>query len=175
VQDHTFTLILSAVGIGGALAGIVIGHFLTRSSQHRDWLRDKRREEYREVLNATTAAYMAIMHIRELGELGITASPELELTAERAIIESFRTLRDRILIAEDIVFADSLSEWDVAVQNYRRTKDEHVFAERFSLINKTLVEMAGWPAGKPNILKRLQARYSFWRALRKAKRRRQSV
>jgi hypothetical protein len=56
--DHAFTLIVSSVGIGGALVGIVIGHFPTRSSQHEQWRRDNRKQEYRELLSCLSDTYL---------------------------------------------------------------------------------------------------------------------
>ena len=64
------------------------------------------------MLDAVTSAYMALAHIGEMGAIGRAVSPEIELDAERAVVESFRTLRDRILIAEEIDFTNSLDEWD---------------------------------------------------------------
>jgi hypothetical protein len=108
LHQETATLIVAGLGIGGTLGGIVVGHFLTRSWQQQQWLLDNRREEYRELLNAITTSYMAFVHIAEQTGLGTTVSPEITLRAEQSAIDSFRTLRDRILIADEVKFANRL-------------------------------------------------------------------
>src|ERR1700679_2527183 len=105
--DHSFTLIVSSVGIGGTLGGIVVGHFLTRSWQQKQWLLDNRRQEYRELLSAITSAYMAIVHVDELKASGKYTQPDLGLESERAQIDAYRTLRDRILIADELSLANT--------------------------------------------------------------------
>jgi hypothetical protein len=160
--------------LGGVVIGALLTFQLTRSWQREQWLLDNRRQEYRELLSSITGAYIAIAHIAETGAVGRTASPEIELIAERAAIESFRTLRDRILIAEEIEFANSLEEWDTAIQNYRRTHDEHTFAQRFFSINKVRVKMARLPVSKPNLFVRLWRKlsngFNLWKARRRANR-----
>lgn len=157
------------------LAGVIIGalltSILTRSWQQEQWLLEKRREEYRELLSAITLAYMALANIGELRILG-GLTREIQLDSERAIVESFRTLRDRIVIAGEIKSANSLDEWATAVQNYRRTNDERKFAARFSLINDRLIAMANSPPGKPHFVTRYwrksKTHFALWRTRRNA-------
>ena len=57
--------------------------------------------------------------------------------------DSFRVLRDRIFIAEELNYAGILVEWDTMVTNYgMHTIDERKFADRFSELNDKLVRMA---------------------------------
>ena len=58
-------------------------------------------------------------------------------------VDSFRILRDRIFIADELRCEGILNKWDTAVTNYEmHNSDERVFAERFSTINDQLVRMA---------------------------------
>jgi hypothetical protein len=61
---------------------------------------------------------------------------------ERLKMESFRVLRDRILIANEIAARDILRLWAEAFHNYEANRDEKKFADRFTKINETLVSMA---------------------------------
>ena len=154
--------------LGGVVVGATLSFLFARSTQHAQWMLDNRRQEYRELLNSITAAYMAIAHIFETEALGTKPSPEMDLLARRAEIDSFRTLRDRILIADEVELANALVEWDTAIQNFKRTHDERIFAQRFSSINKRLVEIARAPVWKPS----LRMQLSSWRSSRKISRQR---
>jgi hypothetical protein len=99
MQDHTFTLIVSAVGIGGALAGIVIGHFLTRSSQHEQWLRDNCKQEFRELISALAEA--AVEHLFYV-DSQTTSNPQPIEKLHDAQKKALRTIVDRIYIASEV-------------------------------------------------------------------------
>jgi hypothetical protein len=147
----------------GPMVGIGLGYLLTSRQQHKQWLQDKRREEYRELLSALTASYMTLMHISEQVENGQKIQAEISLLGEKAKIEAYRALRDRIIIAEELMSADTLVDWDTAVTNYLKTLDTVKFANRFSSINATLVHMARKTPRKPSPI----IRWQMWRAQRK--------
>jgi hypothetical protein len=55
----------AVVAVVGTLGGAVIGQRMTRDSQHKQWLRDKKSEKYSELLDALTAAgYQPLTAIR---------------------------------------------------------------------------------------------------------------
>jgi hypothetical protein len=138
MQDHTFTIIVSAIGIVGALGGIVAGHFLTRSGQHDQWLRDNRKQEYRELLTSLAAAYM---HIVQYGS-GDNPSDSTHLRFDPVRNEGFRTLQDRIFIADDIKKAGIREKWERVVDlcNERGRMPESM--EKFDALTAELARMA---------------------------------
>jgi len=70
--------------------------------------------------------------------------------------DSFRVLRDRIFIAEELNFGGILAEWDTIVTNYQKhASDEREFAGRFSNLNDKLVRMALNPP-------KLHGRFKQW-------------
>jgi uncharacterized membrane-anchored protein YhcB (DUF1043 family) len=99
MQDHTFTLIVSAVGIGGALSGIVIGHFLTRSSQHAQWLRDNRKREFQELV--TAMSHQIVEHMAYTASLG-SELPQSKQTYLDAMKATSQVLGDRIYIHDEL-------------------------------------------------------------------------
>jgi hypothetical protein len=157
------TLFFAIWAAVGPMVGIGLGYLLTSQQQRKQWLQDKRREEYRELLSALTTSYMTLMHISEQVENGQKIQAEISLLGEKAKIEAYRVLRDRLIIAEEIMSAETLVEWDTAVTNYLKTLDTVKFANRFSSINATLVHMARKMPRKPSPL----VRYRLWRAQRK--------
>jgi hypothetical protein len=73
--------------------------------------------------------------------------------------DSFRVLRDRIFIAEELDYGGILVEWDTIVTNYgMHISDEREFAGRFSSLNQKLVGMALNPAKHPGWFKRWRLR-----------------
>jgi hypothetical protein len=157
------TLFFAIWAAVGPMVGIGLGYLLTSRQQRKQWFQDRRREEYRELLSALTTSYMTLLHISEQVENEQKIQAEISLLGEKAKIEAYRVLRDRIIIAEEIMSAETLVEWDTAVTNYLKTLDTVKFANRFSSINATLVHMARKTPRKPPPL----VRYRFWRARRK--------
>jgi hypothetical protein len=142
------TIGLALWAAAGPMAGVLVGHFLTRSWQREQWHMDQRRQEYRELLTAITNAYMALIR-SDYGDESNFIRFTLEVAAVRD--ESFRTLRDRIYIAGEIANADILGQWDTAVTNYEYDKkEERRFAERFTNINNQLIFLALHPRKRPS-------------------------
>jgi len=150
------TLALVLWGGIAPLVGILVGHYLSRSWQREQWFRDKRYEDYQAVLSATVAAYTAIIRVDnkdysdqrgaiQRGPNGINFYSKTEMLQEIDVIkaDSFRILRDRIFIAEELDYGGILVEWDTIVTNYgMHTSDEREFTGRFSEFNDKLVRMA---------------------------------
>jgi hypothetical protein len=116
MQDHTFTLIVSAVGISGALGGIVIGHFLTRSSQHQQWLRDNRKQEFKEVV--TALSHYVVEHMAYVASLGseIPQSKQAYIDAMKA---TSLALCDRIYIHTELSEKDIPERFIKIMRNFR--------------------------------------------------------
>jgi hypothetical protein len=138
-QEHVFTLIVSSVGIGGALAGIVIGHFLTRSWQRRQWFMDRRLEEYKEVLAAVNEMFEAHSY-----PIVVSDPSDIDpiLKRKETVIRCFRTIANCVMIADDLKKLD-LSQMLLDSQNhYDLAPDAAEFgADRRYVVN-ILIKMA---------------------------------
>ncbi|MGA2278261.1 MAG: hypothetical protein ABSG00_11710 [Terracidiphilus sp.] len=169
--SHGLTLALVFWGVIAPLVGILVGHYLSRSWQREQWFRDKRYEDYQAVLSATVAAYTAIIQVdREdysdsrdairRGPNGITFR-KTKMIQEIDVIkaDSFRVLRDRIFIAEELDYGGILVEWNTIVTNYAtQTSDEQEFTGRFTELNDKLVRMALNPPRHPGWFERWRLR-----------------
>jgi hypothetical protein len=156
--SHGWALSLVLWGVIAPLVGILVGHFLSRSWQREQWFRDKRHEDYQAVLSAICAAYMAIARV-DMTSLTSLFTPEMLQEVEVIKADSFRTLRDRIFIAEELNYGGILVEWDTTLTNYaKHAIDERVFAGRFSELNDKLVRMALNPPKQPGQFKRWRMR-----------------
>ncbi|GEM_PF-6825166 len=84
----------------GPLVGVVIGAWLARRSQHRQWVRDSKKAEYREVLDALSAYRWKLLdyHARVAGT--VTRDPKEVYAQEKDLGEAHvrlnNALRDRI-------------------------------------------------------------------------------
>jgi len=145
MQPSTTALVVAGVGV----AGILVGHLFTRSWQHEQWLRDKRYQDYQDVLSAVTTAYMAIIRVDRMEGTSLY-NEDMVKELEVIKVEAFRVLRDRIFIAYELAEADILGEWDSAVTNFEKLNiDDVTFAKRFNVVNDKLVRMALNPAKRP--------------------------
>lgn len=151
MEQQTVTLIVSGMGILGTLSAAFGVHVLTRGWQREQWARDKRIQDYQDVLSATTSAYLAVLRIRTIRGDEVLArvagtGPTHHLDAIRELedtkADSYRVIRDRIFIAKELEYADILMQWDTAVINFERSGDSRLFAERFTALNGKLVAMA---------------------------------
>ena len=138
MQPQTATLIVAGLGIGGALGGIVVGHVLTRSWQRKQWLLDKRNEEWRELLSALSESLRV--------SLKIYPARALSGAEEREIVEaqsnSFRIIRDRIFIASDVQDLNIENRWSFAVQHHSQTMDAKKLGNAYKELRTEIVAVA---------------------------------
>ena len=57
MQDHTVTLIVAVAGIAGTFGSGAFTQWKARSSQREQWLRDRRNEEFKELMTALAMAF----------------------------------------------------------------------------------------------------------------------
>jgi hypothetical protein len=141
MDQQTVTLVVAGVGMGGALIGIVVGHFLTRNSQHMQWLRDNRKQEFKETV--TAMSHYILEH------MSYTASLNSELPqSKQSYLDSMKAagvvLTDRIYIHADLdktdiptrfleimeQFRDSGSEWDAPADRATKLLEELIAMAR---------------------------------------------
>jgi len=141
LNQSSVTLVAAGFGIGG----VVLGHYLTRSWQRDQWRLDRRREEYRELISALSETFTSM---QRSGVYMGDADRALKLEIIKA--NSYRVIRDRILIAQDLRDADILNRWASAfhpVDNFSHGKEHWAqFATEYSAIMETLVKMALTPS-----------------------------
>src|ERR1700733_13084140 len=118
MQPTTATLIVAGLGIGGTLGGIVVGHFLTKSSQQKQWLLNNRKDEFRELLTAMAESMTAAMKV-DPRVRRITTEEQDAIVQTQA--NFFRVVRDRIYIADDVGKLEVEIKWLRAHGEYDRT------------------------------------------------------
>ena len=141
MQQETVTLIVAGLGIGGTLGGIVFGHFLTRSWQRKQWLLDKRTEDYQAVLTALTSAYLAITRV-DTASFTSLYTDDMAREVEAIKGDAFRVLHDRIFIAEELRNAEIIKKWLFVFDSYKLPGGPNESGKAFSALTAELAQMA---------------------------------
>ena len=141
----TVTVVVASIGIIGTLCGIVVGHFLSRSSQREQWMRDRRHEEFRELLGALTASMYA--EVEAMYETELT--PKEQEDKRRKTADFFQVVQTRIFTFTDVKRLDLKREWLAAVNAHltSRPHDIETLEKAYEALMQRLVDAAigRWP------------------------------
>jgi hypothetical protein len=139
-MDHTtITLYLALWAAIGPLVGIAFGNYLTRSSQHTQWLRDRRLEEYKLVLAAVNEMFEAYAD-----PLILSKPPSIDLLLKRheTVGRCFRTMANCVMIADDLKRIDLFQKLLDCQKHFDLTYNTEGFgSDRRYLVN-ILIKMA---------------------------------
>ena len=108
----------SLIGLGGALIGILLGHFLTRSSQHAQWLRDNRKQEFKELVSAMSQYVIEHMSYESSQGTDLPQSKQAYLDIMKA---TTCVLYDRIYIHDDLDKTDIPQRFLAIMDHFRET------------------------------------------------------
>jgi hypothetical protein len=132
---QVLSTICGLLGISGLLT-----FYLTRSWQRKQWLRDNKMAEYRELLSALSKSAHYILHTAPhyvFADMTMQTGDEGRQSAE-ADIEARRVIADRILIADRIRSENILERW----QGIMPEKDGNKFWIAWLDLHKALVRIA---------------------------------
>jgi hypothetical protein len=125
------------------LAGIVIGHALTRSWQRKQWVLDNKKQEYRELLTTLTRCHAAITRLTSLVETPMVIPDRNRSVDYNSLVEThaeaLNVIRDRIFIADNVKRMDILNRWLQATKLYQEQQDVTAFRTRFEAISDLIV------------------------------------
>jgi len=114
----------------GPLVGVLIGGYIASRSQHRHWVLDSKRLEFKELFATLTRAYSAMMRAYGPG----VHTGEDERLADELRIEALNTIRDRVAIAPEARTMRLGGKWENAVFAFARNRDYKGFATSFETI-----------------------------------------
>jgi hypothetical protein len=132
------TIALGVWAAVGPLIGIYLGHFLSRSWQQKQWLLDRRKEEWRELLTALAESLRVSLKFYPARAL----SGEEERVIVEAQSQSFRTIRDRIYIAADVKELNIENRWSAAVQHHSQTMDAKKLGATYDALRNEIIAIA---------------------------------
>jgi hypothetical protein len=114
----------------GPLAGILIGYFLTRSWQREQWMRDRKKEEYRELLTGLATSMI------DLQDYGISDE------SRNGFKLAGRIIADRIFIRDDVNALDVGNIYFDAIEDLGNDGDTNRFGERMDVLRIAIIEKA---------------------------------
>jgi hypothetical protein len=123
----------------GTYLGAFLNQHFSKSARREEWLRDNKKQEYKELLTALSNAYLTLIRF---GTPGTALPGEIERQISDTEADSYRVLRDRLFIAVELESKNISQLWTEAAHNFAVNRDARKFAERFSAINDKLVRMA---------------------------------
>jgi hypothetical protein len=115
-MEYQTILASGIMGMIGTAVGVVLNNRLSRSSQRDQWLADAKKAEYKELISTLHESFMTML---ELNRRHIAFGPNEQRELLRAETKSFRTIADRIYIADRVTRMDLMNRWGAAVQNYK--------------------------------------------------------
>jgi hypothetical protein len=138
-QMQKLTIALGVWAAVGPMVGILVGHFLTRSWQQKQWLMDRRHEEFQELISALDASMTS-----EVGhaDYSMELTPQERRDKARRTSDFFTVLRTRIFIVDDIKRLDLNRRWTKAFAQYRKENDTLLFHETYLELIQQLVDAA---------------------------------
>jgi hypothetical protein len=132
--------VTSAFSLLAAVTAAFIVHWLTRSREHRVWVRDCRMKEWQELLNSLTHAYMTLL-LSPPGLKMNVLTPEEEPKKD-ALADVDIVLGTRIFIAKDVERLDVRKKWADNVSSFLAFHDKAAFKTRFQALRLSVVEAA---------------------------------
>jgi hypothetical protein len=140
MEQGTVTVFVAGLGSVTTLGALFLGHFLSRSSQREQWMRDRRQEEFQELLGALAASMYAEVEAMYQSEL----TPEDREEKRRKTADFFRVVQTRIFTFADVIRLDLQREWLAAVNAHlmSRPHDLETFEKTYQTLTQRLVDAA---------------------------------
>jgi hypothetical protein len=137
-----FTLLLAMWAAAGPLVGILIGHFLSRSQQRKQWVADNEVKEWREVLTTLTTALIAIVETDE--KIPKVPGEEIERLKRRHEARNLvnEVLANRIFIAHTVRSCDMFTMWKNALERFDHDHDAETFGKAFGELTALVLKGA---------------------------------
>jgi hypothetical protein len=108
----------------GTVVGAVLTHVLSKSSERKRWIADKKIEEYQELLRALMrAAAVTAVHFP-------STSPNKQQEIQSAHSEALQILTTRLFVAKDIKREGIIQKWEQYLREFQQAKDFHLFGNR---------------------------------------------
>ena len=119
----------------------MIGHYLSRSQQRRQWVADNEVKEWRELLTTLTTSFIAIVQTVEK----LPKVPGEEIEGLKRGLQA-RTLASEVL-ANHIFNAHTLrkemfTRWKTALERFDRDYDSETFGTAFGEFNALILKRA---------------------------------
>lgn len=137
--SHGWTFALVLWGVIAPLVGILVGHYLSRSWQQMQWMQDRRKEEWRELLSVLTHSFVTIS--KYSGPMMVLDGDDMRVVEEAQTVAQ-TTIRDRIFIAKEVKELGIYEAWVKAERTFEKDRVYIGFAEQYAVLNAKIVDAA---------------------------------
>jgi hypothetical protein len=138
------TIILGIWAAVGPLVGVRYGHDLSKRWQKEHWLANNRKEEYREVLQALSAAIGPMV---QFGAPGSTANLEELKAATSAENAAYAILETRLFIKNELETLGVYGRWKALASKFSKDKNVQEFSEGYKTLTEDIRKAALGSAG----------------------------
>jgi hypothetical protein len=140
MEQGTVTAFVAGLGSVTTLGALFLGHFLSRSSQREQWMRDRRHEEFQELLGSLAASMHA--EVEAIYQSELTSEERKDKTLKTA--DFFQIVQTRIFTFTDVKRLDLKREWLAAVNAHltSRPHDLGTFEKAYQELTQRLVDAA---------------------------------
>jgi hypothetical protein len=138
--DHIWNILRSTWPVLGPFVGIWIGVYLSTRTQKRQWIRDNKRIEYRELLTAIAdAGGKLVVHY---GMEPFVADPSAQFAIGETARMSVDVIYNRLFIAKEIEELHIQPRWEDAISNLRKNRDLNWFGQSMDRIMEDIRKKA---------------------------------
>jgi hypothetical protein len=152
MQANSLAVAVSTVGISATLCGVLLGHWTARSGDRAQWLIEQLTEEYRELSDALTAAFLELTWLTENVEPARIQSITQGFSNSDLELQSYRVLHNRLFIADRINGENLGIRWTEALEDIKRTGDDKKFTARFETIRASIFWLSTGVGERPRYL-----------------------
>jgi hypothetical protein len=138
--DHIWNIIRSAWPVLGPFVGICIGAYLTTRTQRKQWVRDNKRTEYRELLTAIGDAAGKMILYYGRNPVVLTSSEQLDMW--ETVRATLSVIYNRLFIANEVVGLGIQHRWENAVTALRDRHDVTCFVTSMDSIMEDIRKRA---------------------------------
>ena len=125
----------------GPLGGVLIGAYLSRAWDHKKWMNDNRKEEFRELIDALTEAATAVI-VQPMEANNQVLRAEGNALAMEKNTQALRAMKTRIYIANDVKEMNWFDRWGESMKFMRETGKIYYFEDTFEIIRDEIIERA---------------------------------
>lgn len=101
--------IASSLSVGSFIGGL-ISQLLSSRQRHQEWVKDNKKQEWRELISALSQSFH---HIQNFSGHGIAIGGDIQKEFVQADVEARRAIESRIFIAHQIRHANVLERWQL--------------------------------------------------------------
>jgi hypothetical protein len=138
MEQTTVTLWVAVAGIFGTFGSGFMTQRMARQAEHRQWGRDKRLDECKELLSQFTVTYFA------LTDWGTGVTPpqnDPQGKYNNEVAELHRVMGSRILIEGELKSAEIPERVEDAMERYVRDKDLKALVAEYQRLREEIVDI----------------------------------